>query len=235
MVKLRIEVCNEQSLALVNYLRTLPFVEFIDSDEEDDDEVEGNDFEDTETGEEVEEIKDIPEEPKSELPEEPEAIQEEALPVISIPEQEVVSLLPAEEPIESLPEPAEENPAALPADSGISPPEELPEIKKEILPENPVTEPDKEPELKSPGRIVNDNLEKQLLSDLRKSFSLNDRFRFQKELFNGDPEKMNQTLIRLNECRSLAEAWDYLESELKWSSENDTVSAFKQLLEKRFS
>lgn len=82
---------------------------------------------------------------------------------------------------------------------------------------------------------LNDILEKQNLSDFRKAFSLNDRFRFRRELFGGDEERMNRTINDLNELHSYEESVSYLHNELKWNIEDVAVADFIKLLEKRFS
>lgn len=82
---------------------------------------------------------------------------------------------------------------------------------------------------------LNEILEKQILTDFRKAFSLNDRFRFRRELFGGDENKMNKAISDLNEILSYEESVAYLDKELKWNIENEAVADFLKLLEKRFS
>ena len=57
---------------------------------------------------------------------------------------------------------------------------------------------------------LNDILEKKNLSDFRKAFSLNDRFRFRRELFGGNEEKMNKAISDLNDLSSYEESVTYL-------------------------
>ena len=82
---------------------------------------------------------------------------------------------------------------------------------------------------------LNDVLEKQNLSDFKKAFSLNDRFRFRRELFGGNEEKMNQAITDLNSMSSYEESVEYLNNVLKWNVEDESVADFMKLLEKRFS
>ncbi|MCD8193857.1 MAG: hypothetical protein LUD74_04795 [Tannerellaceae bacterium] len=77
-------------------------------------------------------------------------------------------------------------------------------------------------------------LEKKNLSDFRKAFSLNDRFRFRRELFKGDEELMNQVIAELNEIDSLASSLEYLAGQFIWNQEDEAVKDFIKLLEKRF-
>lgn len=82
--------------------------------------------------------------------------------------------------------------------------------------------------------FLSDILEKKHLSDFRKAFSLNDRFRFRRELFGGDEERMNKAIHALNEIQSYEDSITYLNNELKWNVEDEAVADFIKLLEKRF-
>lgn len=84
------------------------------------------------------------------------------------------------------------------------------------------------------GLFLNDLLEKKNLSDFRKAFSLNDRFRFRRELFGGDEVRMNKAISDLNDLHSYEESVAYLNNELKWNIEDEAVADFIKLLEKRF-
>lgn len=81
---------------------------------------------------------------------------------------------------------------------------------------------------------LNDLLEKKNLSDFRKAFSLNDRFRFRRDLFHGNEEQMNQVISDLNQIDSLDEALRFIDTNLSWDMNNETVADFIKLLEKRY-
>jgi len=49
---------------------------------------------------------------------------------------------------------------------------------------------------------LNEVIQKKFLADFRKAFSLNDRFRFRRELFGGDEGRMNEAISDLNELQS---------------------------------
>lgn len=70
--------------------------------------------------------------------------------------------------------------------------------------------------------------------DLNKGLSLNDTFRFSRELFNGDTEKMNHTLQKISRMSSLAEVVSYLSSQIAWDEENEAIQDFNELLKKYF-
>jgi len=71
------------------------------------------------------------------------------------------------------------------------------------------------------------------VEDLRQALSLVERFRFQRELFNGNGEKMNTTLSLLNAMKTEEEAVAYL-SALGWQEEDGCVGEFKQLVHRKF-
>lgn len=86
-----------------------------------------------------------------------------------------------------------------------------------------------------PTISLNEVLEKKNLSDFRKAFSLNDRFRFRRELFGGDEEKMNRAIRDLNELTTYEDSISYLHHQLQWNVDDAAVADFILLLEKRFS
>ena len=71
------------------------------------------------------------------------------------------------------------------------------------------------------------------IEDLRQALSLAERFRFQRELFGGNGEKMNTTLAALNAMKSEAEATVYL-SAFRWDDASECVAEFKQLVHRKF-
>lgn len=109
-----------------------------------------------------------------------------------------------------------------------------PVVTKQTKPEKPAEVPHKPTATEKQGVFLSDLLEKNNLSDFRKAFSLNDRFRFRRELFGGDEEKMNKAITDLNDIHSYEESVTYLNNELKWNIEDEAVADFIKLLEKRF-
>lgn len=67
------------------------------------------------------------------------------------------------------------------------------------------------------------------ISDLKKSISLNDKMMFIKEIFNGNAEKYNECLEKLNNFKSLEEALNFLNSTITVNKENN--NALQSLLE----
>ena len=70
--------------------------------------------------------------------------------------------------------------------------------------------------------------------DLKASITLGDRFRFQRELFGGNGEKMNKAISDFNSFETMDEAQAYIAKNFEWPLDNDAVSDFIQLLQRRY-
>jgi hypothetical protein len=81
---------------------------------------------------------------------------------------------------------------------------------------------------------LNDAMEKRILSDLRRAFNVNDRFRNRRELFRGNEEVMNKVIAILNNKESYKDSIQFLEEKLHWDFSNPTVKDFIKVLEIRF-
>ncbi len=81
---------------------------------------------------------------------------------------------------------------------------------------------------------LNDAIERTKLTDLRKAFTLNDRFRFCRELFDRDEARMNDILAALNEARSYDESLEMLQARVQWDLEGETAVDFLKFIERRF-
>lgn len=82
---------------------------------------------------------------------------------------------------------------------------------------------------------VNEALERRKFSDFRRAFSLNDRFYFRRELFGGNESRMNQVIDRLNAIHSFDDSLAYLKQELEWNLDDQAVTDFVGLIEKRYA
>ncbi len=72
------------------------------------------------------------------------------------------------------------------------------------------------------------------ITDLKASITLGDRFRFQRELFGGNGEKMNKAISDFNSFKNMDEAQAYIAKNFDWALDNDAVSDFIQLLQRRY-
>lgn len=104
----------------------------------------------------------------------------------------------------------------------------IPVIERPVLSENTG--------IKTNNATYSESIEKQFLSsDFKKLISLNDKFRFKKDLFNGNSEEMDLELERLNHFETFSDAWNYIYGKYQWSPDNEASGELKLLLEKRFS
>ena len=97
-----------------------------------------------------------------------------------------------------------------------------------ILPEyrNPLP-----PEAVAPKINVNPPVH---IIDIKRGVSLNDRFLFQRELFNNNRNEMNNTLEHLNSLGSYEESEKYIRDNFKWDFENQIVNDFLLVVRKGF-
>ena len=152
-------------------------------------------------------------------------------------------LLEEAEQEEEQPEPVaepEEAPQPPVVEPVVTPKEEAPVVTVEEQPQ-PVAPnareviPTETPTIKPQASSLNDLLERKNLSDFRKAFSLNDRFRFRRELFGGSEELMNQVIADLNEIKSYEASVAYIQQVIPGNGEESAMADFLQLIEKRFA
>lgn len=74
-----------------------------------------------------------------------------------------------------------------------------------------------------------------LAAGLRHSISLNDSFRFSRELFEGDTELMNRVIEQISVMGSYKTAVAFLSSKVEINEEKDAVVDFLELLKKYFN
>ena len=72
-------------------------------------------------------------------------------------------------------------------------------------------------------------------TDLRHAISLNDSFRFTRELFGGDAARMNEVLRRLGDAPTLNSALELFAAEVQADDDNPAVADFVELLHKYFN
>ena len=111
--------------------------------------------------------------------------------------------------------------------------DEVPEPEEE-MPTPPV--PTEFPEVDEPQAPlrVDEKLQRTLSKDIRKAFSVNDRFRFQRELFAGSANAMNTAIEHIEIMRSYGNAELYFYSQLNWDRENEVVQDFMNIVRNHF-
>ena len=66
-------------------------------------------------------------------------------------------------------------------------------------------------------------------TDLRKAFTINDRFRFRRELFGGDDKAFVAAIDRMNQCSDYSEIEAFI-STFGWPADNEDAMAFKEIV-----
>ena len=74
-----------------------------------------------------------------------------------------------------------------------------------------------------------------MAAGLRHSISLNDSFRFSREIFGGDPELMNRVIEQISVMSSYKTAVAFLASKVSVNEENEAMADFLELLKKYFN
>lgn len=74
-----------------------------------------------------------------------------------------------------------------------------------------------------------------LTESLRRAISLNDSFRFSRELFGGDVELMNRVLEQLSVMSSYKTALAFLSSKVNLNEESEALNDFLDLMKKYFN
>ena len=81
---------------------------------------------------------------------------------------------------------------------------------------------------------VDEKLQRNLSKDIRKAFSINDRFRFQRELFAGSANALNTAIEHIEVMNSYGNAELYFYSQLNWDRENEVVQDFMTIVRNHF-
>lgn len=81
---------------------------------------------------------------------------------------------------------------------------------------------------------LDEALQRSLSKDLSRAFSLNDRFRYRRELFSNSEVEMRNTLNIVEAMQSFAEAEDYFYGDLEWDSESPEVKDFMVIIKNHF-
>lgn len=82
---------------------------------------------------------------------------------------------------------------------------------------------------------LDEKLARECSKDLRKAFSLNDKFRFRRELFGNSDAMMMDTIETVSAMNSLDEALEYFYDTLEWDKDNPEVVDFVNIIAHHFS
>ncbi|WP_175628408.1 hypothetical protein [Bacteroides acidifaciens] len=108
-------------------------------------------------------------------------------------------------------------------------------VEESVITEEPVIEEApviiKKEELKN--AVLGESIK--LAAGLRHSISLNDSFRFSRELFKGDTDLMNRVIEQISVMGSYKTAVAFLSSKVEIDEEKEAVVDFLELLKKHFN
>ncbi len=109
------------------------------------------------------------------------------------------------------------------------PPHEPP---TEEIPEIPVVDDTAEIPMTLADRL---SIDRAKAKDIRRAFTLNDRFRFKRELFGNSESNFSDALNVISAMSSIDEAEEYFYNDLCWSPENEEVKEFMKILANHFA
>lgn len=153
-------------------------------------------------------------------PAEPEPAQQPEQP--AEPETPVV-------PEQPQPAPVVEQPAPEPVVEQPAPVAEQPKVEQAAAEQAAAEQPKPE----APRTPQQTSLFGTPVTDIRQAVSIGDRFLFQRELFGGNAEKLQQTLVELNNLHSLDEAMAHVDR-FAWDKQSPTYELFLNVLRRRF-
>lgn len=82
---------------------------------------------------------------------------------------------------------------------------------------------------------LDEMIHRQSSRDLKKAFSLNDRFRYIREIFNNDAEYFDETINNLEMLSNLDDVYDYLLGDIGLNHEDETVKDFLEIIYNHFN
>ena len=155
-------------------------------------------------------------------------LDETPVEVVAIPEAPVAPVV-IPEPA-AAPEPVKPTPVEEPVVVEITKPVEIVSPKPESTPK---PESESSAIISSASPILAERIKP--ATDLRHAISLNDSFRFAREIFGGNTARMNEVIHQLGAAPSLEKALELFSSTVNLDEENETVVDFIELLKKYFS
>lgn len=88
-----------------------------------------------------------------------------------------------------------------------------------------------DPEIETYGTItIEEKLARQNSRDLKQAFTINDRYRFRRELFGNSDTEFIDMINLVSAMTSLAEAEEYFYGDLEWDQENEEVKDFMDII-----
>lgn len=85
-----------------------------------------------------------------------------------------------------------------------------------------------------PQLTLDEKLARERAADISKAFTINDRFRFRRELFRNSDEEFKETLEVIGSMSGMDEAEDYFFNDLCWDASNPEVKEFMDIVARHF-
>ena len=164
------------------------------------------------------------------------------------PEPEVTVVVDDEPEVvvEVVPEP---EPAEQPEAEPEPEPEPEPESIEEEATAQEAADAESEPEIAADAEPVtaddfttvddepvrlDEALQRNMVKDLHHAFSLNDRFRYRRELFGNSDQVMEETLNHIESMATFDEAENYFYNDLEWEYDSPEVADFMVIIKNHF-
>lgn len=150
--------------------------------------------------------------------------------------------------VEVVPEP-EPEPAEQPEAEPQPEPEPEPESIEEEATAQEAADAESEPEIAADAEPVtaddfttvddepvrlDEALQRNMVKDLHHAFSLNDRFRYRRELFGNSDQVMEETLNHIESMATFDEAENYFYNDLEWEYDSPEVADFMVIIKNYF-
>ena len=153
--------------------------------------------------------------------------------------------MPVEPPVSDIFDDSHPEPIEEPQPIDVPTPEDKPIFDDTPLDEEdaPLDEEYEDDEEEDDDEVLDDDdealtldeaLQRSMSRDLRKAFSLNDRFRYRRELFGNSDVEMNDTLNLVETMHSYSEAEEFFYGDLEWDSESPEVKDFMAVIRNHF-
>lgn len=84
--------------------------------------------------------------------------------------------------------------------------------------------------IEPPIKTLDEKLARQNSKDLKHAFTLNDRYRFRRELFGNSDTEFIDMINLVSAMASLTEAEEYFYGDLEWDQENEEVKDFMNII-----
>lgn len=81
---------------------------------------------------------------------------------------------------------------------------------------------------------LDEKLARERARDIFRAFTLNDKFRFRRELFRNSQEEFDEALNVISQMSTVEEAQEYIYDDLCWDPDNEDVKAFMDVVTKHF-